>query len=64
MFLIASLFYEGKQIDLRFKSDRLLAGMFSEASPPLPSPPLPSLLYEKSMQKSQFFRHVTVLKLS
>ena len=43
MFLIASLFYEGKQIDLRFKSDRLLAGMFSEAPPPLPS-----LLYEKS----------------
>ena len=42
MFLIASLFYEGKQIDLRSKSDRLLAGMFSEA------PPLPSLLYEKS----------------
>ena len=43
MFLIASLFYEGKQIDLRSKSDRLLAGMFSEAPPPLPS-----LLYENS----------------
>ena len=61
MFLIASLFYEGKQIDLRFKSDRLLAGMFTEAPPPLPSLP-PSM--KKVMLKSQFFRHVTVLKLS
>ena len=49
MFLIVSLFYEGKQIDLRFKSDRLLTGMFSEAPPPLPS-----LLYEKSNAEEIF----------